>query len=256
MRPGCTPVTHETTVPVVTPVPRAYSPQVDTPGHRRLRRVLARLVLAACACLTLQTLLATAADADPAATDWHRLRDCESSDNYTADTGNGYYGAYQFDPGTWHSVGGTGLPHENTPAEQDYRALYLYRMRGWQPWECGTRLGLRDDTDARSHRVPTREEATYIGENPTPPPPVIGNGKAPVWPGVVYARGDCAPGLRTFQLAMNRYGYHFDGTGCYADKTLRAVLDLQRANGINPSGRLGPKTWQAAWTGTAPKPGH
>ena len=31
-----------------------------------------------------------------------------------------------------------------------------------------------------------------------------------------------------------------------------AVLALQRANGINDSGLLGPKTWNAAWQGRPP----
>jgi peptidoglycan hydrolase-like protein with peptidoglycan-binding domain len=52
---------------------------------------------------------------------------------------------------------------------------------------------------------------------------------------------------------MNAFGYGFVGTGCYGDKTSQAVRDLQAANNITTSGLLGPKTWQAAWTGTAPK---
>ncbi|UZJ26579.1 peptidoglycan-binding protein [Rhodococcus antarcticus] len=52
---------------------------------------------------------------------------------------------------------------------------------------------------------------------------------------------------------MNRYGYGFQGTGCYYDKTRAAVLDLQRANGIRDSGILGPKTWAAAYSGVAPR---
>src|SRR5579875_1090206 len=88
----------------------------------------------------------TSASADPSASTWQRLRICESSDNYQTNTGNGYYGAYQFDLPTWRSVGGTGLPSDASPAEQDYRALYLYRMRGWEPWECATILGLQDDS--------------------------------------------------------------------------------------------------------------
>jgi peptidoglycan hydrolase-like protein with peptidoglycan-binding domain len=74
-----------------------------------------------------------------------------------------------------------------------------------------------------------------------------------VWPGVVYVLGDCAPGLKAFQLRMNAFGYGFAGTGCYYDKTKQAVLDLQRANGIKDSGLLGPKTWNAAWNGKAPR---
>ena len=50
----------------------------------------------------------------------------------------------------------------------------------------------------------------------------------PAWPGAVYAPGSCDPRLRDWQLRMNTYGYGFQGTGCYYDKTRRAVLDLLR----------------------------
>ena len=66
------------------------------------------------------------------------LRMCESGGNYATNTGNGYYGAYQFDLSTWASVGGSGYPHTASPAEQDYRAAGLYRARGSSPWPvCG-----------------------------------------------------------------------------------------------------------------------
>lgn len=63
---------------------------------------------------------------------------CESGGNYATNTGNGFYGRYQFDLGTWASVGGRGLPSAAAPREQDYRAARLYRSRGSQPWPvCG-----------------------------------------------------------------------------------------------------------------------
>lgn len=66
------------------------------------------------------------------------IRACESGGNYSTNTGNGFYGAYQFDLGTWASVGGSGLPSNASPAEQDYRAALLYRSRGSSPWPvCG-----------------------------------------------------------------------------------------------------------------------
>jgi hypothetical protein len=77
--------------------------------------------------------------------DWNRLRICESGNNYSTNTGNGYYGAYQFDLGTWRGVGGSGLPSNASKAEQDSRARALYRARGWSPWECASILGLRPD---------------------------------------------------------------------------------------------------------------
>jgi uncharacterized protein YabE (DUF348 family) len=47
------------------------------------------------------------------------LRDCESGGNYQDDTGNGYYGAYQFSLGTWERLGLTGLPSSAAPSTQD-----------------------------------------------------------------------------------------------------------------------------------------
>lgn len=217
----------------------------------RFGRAGVRLLLIAVVAATVQLFTSTAASADPPAATWLKLRMCESSNRYDINTGNGYYGAYQFDLPTWRSVGGQGRPDQASPAEQDYRALYLYRMRGWQPWECAGLLGLRGDADARSKRVPSYAESAYIGGGPAAPVPVPA--VEPPWPGVVYAYGDCAPALKTFQLRMNAFGYGFEGTGCYYQKTQQAVLDLQRANGINDSGRLGPKTWTAAWEGRPPR---
>jgi resuscitation-promoting factor RpfA len=199
-----------------------------------------------------QLALAAIAAADPPKDDWARLRQCESGDRYDAVSANGrYYGAYQFDLPTWRSVGGRGRPHRAKPHEQDYRALYLYRMRGWQPWSCAADLGLREDADAGSERVPTYDESAYIGGGGEPPPP---HAEAPPWPGVVFDHGDCHPALRTWQLRMNAHGFDFQGTGCYHAKTRTAVLALQRANGIKTSGLLGPRTWKAAWHGKRAKP--
>lgn len=68
------------------------------------------------------------------------IRACESGGNYSANTGNGFYGAYQFTLGTWASVGGSGLPSSAPPAEQDRRAAMLYAQQGPAPWPvCGFR---------------------------------------------------------------------------------------------------------------------
>ena len=63
-----------------------------------------------------------------------RIRARESGGNYATNTGNGYYGAYQFSLGTWRGVGGSGLPSNASPAEQDMRAQMLYNQRGCSPW--------------------------------------------------------------------------------------------------------------------------
>ncbi len=77
------------------------------------------------------------------AQDFAAIRSCESSDDYTLDTGNGYYGAYQFGVGTWIGLGGTGLPSAAPPSVQDALAYRLYRQSGWSPWpECSAIIGL------------------------------------------------------------------------------------------------------------------
>jgi soluble lytic murein transglycosylase-like protein len=63
---------------------------------------------------------------------------CESGGDPTAVNSAGYYGKYQFDTGTWASVGGSGNPAEASEAEQDYRASLLYSRAGSSPWPvCG-----------------------------------------------------------------------------------------------------------------------
>jgi hypothetical protein len=63
---------------------------------------------------------------------------CESGGNPQADTGNGFYGKYQFTLSTWQSVGGTGNPAAASEAEQDRRAAVLYAREGSSPWPvCG-----------------------------------------------------------------------------------------------------------------------
>ena len=64
---------------------------------------------------------------------------CESGGNPEAVSPEGTYrGKYQFDQGTWESVGGNGDPAAAPEAEQDYRAALLYSESGSSPWPiCG-----------------------------------------------------------------------------------------------------------------------
>jgi hypothetical protein len=64
---------------------------------------------------------------------------CESGGDPTAvDSSGTYRGKYQFDMGTWASVGGSGDPAAAPESEQDYRAALLYAQSGSSPWPvCG-----------------------------------------------------------------------------------------------------------------------
>ena len=83
----------------------------------------------------------TARDASTdAATVLERIAECESGGDPTMNSGNGYYGKYQFSRATWRSVGGRGNPARASEAEQDQRALTLYEREGTRPWPvCGRR---------------------------------------------------------------------------------------------------------------------
>ncbi len=76
-----------------------------------------------------------------------KLRTCEGA--YTSNTGNGYYGAYQFNLGTWRSNAPSGyenaIPSSVPPEVQDQAAANLYKRRGWSPWPaCSKSRGLQD----------------------------------------------------------------------------------------------------------------
>lgn len=72
---------------------------------------------------------------------WHALAECESGGNPRAVNPAGYYGLYQFSVSTWRSVGGSGMPHHASTAEQTHRAQKLYARSGRSPWPyCGRLL--------------------------------------------------------------------------------------------------------------------
>ena len=142
-----------------------------------VRRCCAAAVVLGLAGTAFTLLSSTSAGADPSSGIWDRLRACESSGNYqSVDANAAHFGAYQFDQSTWNSVGGQGRPDNATAAEQDYRALYLYRMRGWQPWQCAdaAHLNLQNDANARTGRVPSYAESSRLrtGGNISPAPAV------------------------------------------------------------------------------------
>ncbi len=67
------------------------------------------------------------------------IASCESGGDPAVVSSDGSYrGKYQFDYGTWASVGGSGDPAAAPEAEQDYRAALLYSRSGTSPWPvCG-----------------------------------------------------------------------------------------------------------------------
>lgn len=113
--------------------------------HVSLRHARTRAALAAAGALTAAAggVLATAAPASATTDPFALLRQCESSGRYSINTGNGYYGAYQFDVQTWRGLGLSGLPSNAAPAVQDAAARTLQAQRGWSPWPgCSAKMHL------------------------------------------------------------------------------------------------------------------
>ena len=71
--------------------------------------------------------------------DWDRIARCESTNNWSINTGNGYYGGLQFDIGTWLSNGGGQYAPRADLATREQQiavAETTYAARGMSPWAC------------------------------------------------------------------------------------------------------------------------
>ena len=80
---------------------------------------------------------------------WDELAECESSGDWSINTGNGYYGGLQFNLESWQWAGGdrySAYPHEATREQQIEIAERLLEIHpaGWGAWPaCSAQLGLR-----------------------------------------------------------------------------------------------------------------
>ena len=89
-----------------------------------------------------RTRFRAAAALPPSPDVWARLRQCESGGRYDINTGNGYFGAYQFLRTTWDvtaiHAGRSDLvgvqPNTASEYDQDDLAWALYQWQGNAPW--------------------------------------------------------------------------------------------------------------------------
>lgn len=73
--------------------------------------------------------------------DWDAVAACESGGNWSADTGNGYFGGLQITPSAWRAGGGSGSPAHASRAEQIRVAENVLANQGRNAWpECGAYL--------------------------------------------------------------------------------------------------------------------
>ena len=70
---------------------------------------------------------------------WDRIAQCESTGNWSINSGNGYYGGLQFDLQTWLGAGGGDFASRPDLASREQQitvANRVYADRGLQPWGC------------------------------------------------------------------------------------------------------------------------
>jgi resuscitation-promoting factor RpfA len=87
---------------------------------------------------------ATSAASAASVSTWDAVAQCESSGNWSINTGNGYYGGLQFSLSTWRAYGGSGMPNKASREQQIAIAKKLQADAGWGAWPaCSAKLGLR-----------------------------------------------------------------------------------------------------------------
>ena len=195
---------------------------------------------------------ATRASAAASSGDLAALRNCESGGNYGSNTGNGFYGAYQFDLRTWHGLGYGGLPSSASPATQDHAAEQLQSVRGWEPWPaCSRKLGLgtvsRGTTrgtlkPAPAKAAPARSASVYVA------------GAVPSFPGTVLTpalssqkRSD----VLVWQSRMARRGWHISVDGYFGGQSASIAQQFAAEKNLpSRSGDVDAAAWSAAWTAT------
>jgi resuscitation-promoting factor RpfA len=104
------------------------------PEHLSSGRVVGSALLVAGFAVATVTAASPVSASESLKTELHKLRLCESGGNYRENTGNGYYGAYQFSAGTWHGLGYHGRPDRAKSKTQDHAAMKMHKADGWAAW--------------------------------------------------------------------------------------------------------------------------
>lgn len=166
---------------------------------------------------------------------WDRVASCESSNNWSIDSGNSFYGGLQFTKSTWQGFGGGRFASSAQYATRDqqiYVAQATLRVQGPGAWPvCSKKAGL-----TRANGLAVRVD---LGSNPAPnpnptPPPSRGQHRALVLDGIV--------GPLTTASTQHWLGIRQDGAMRY---NARTIIALQARLGVHQDGVMGPVTTAA-----------
>ena len=125
----------------------------------KLKRTIA---LAASTAVAVGGSVALAAPAQ-ASTVWDAVAQCESSGNWSINTGNGYYGGLQFSASTWKAFGGhqyASNAHLATKAQQIAIAQKTLAVQGPGAWPtCSKKAGLTKANGGANAAAPAPAKA-------------------------------------------------------------------------------------------------
>ncbi|MEW2131030.1 transglycosylase family protein [Streptomyces sp. NPDC005435] len=143
--------------------------------------------------------LVAAGTADAAApSTWNKVAACESSGNWSINTGNGFYGGLQFTRSTWEAYGGTRYaPRADLATREQQIAVAEKVLDGQGPgaWPvCSVRAGLTrggtpDRAPDRAAQAPAHTEAAPAHTHPATPH----TGSAPARPARSATAHDVSP---------------------------------------------------------------
>ena len=97
------------------------------------------------------------ASAAPTST-WDAVADCESSGDWSINTGNGYYGGLQFLQSTWEAYGGLAYAQRADLATKEQQiavAEATLAGQGWEAWACASIVGASGEADVDSAAAPS-----------------------------------------------------------------------------------------------------
>ena len=175
------------------------------------------------------------------ADDFARLRQCESGGNYATNTGNGYYGAYQFDLRTWHGLGYSGRPDEASAGTQDTAARTLQSQRGWSPWpSCARKLGLgRSDEPSRASR--SRHVVVAKAQRSAPQPHFTGV----MTTAISHTEYE---NVRSWQRRMAKRGWDITVDGRFGPQSAHVAARFAAEKKLSTKpGTVDHELWTAAW---------
>ncbi|MDT0483127.1 transglycosylase family protein [Streptomyces doebereineriae] len=105
---------------------------------------------------------------------WNKVAACESSNNWSINTGNGYYGGLQFTQSTWEAYGGTRYAARADLATRDQQIAVAEKVldgQGPGAWPaCSVRAGLTRDGSAPGGRPLTEKTASVPDVQPQTTP--------------------------------------------------------------------------------------